>query len=84
MTVKLKILNKNKEVEREAILNEFETWILMDEDDDLEGAVDSALDALAEKAPASFASDEDGKFHGYEFEILDPTIDPDIRCRIDD
>ncbi len=77
MKIKLKVLNKNKEVEREIIIDELEktTWIDSD-DEDLEAAVDNGLDVLSENNPALFASDEDGKLHGYDFEILDPTLDP--------
>jgi len=78
MTVKVMILNKDGEVEREYIHEDFEKEnSLFDVEEDMEGAVEQALDVLAECAPAAFASEKDGKIYGYRFEIVDPNYDPD-------
>ncbi len=72
------VLNKDGEREREFIISDFEkSNSLFDVEDDIEGAVDQALDVLTESAPAAFASEKDGKFYGYGFEIIDPDYDPD-------
>ncbi len=72
------ILNREGETEREFTISDFEkSNSLSDVEEDVEGAVEQALDVLAECAPARFASEEDGKFYGYDFEIIDPDHNPD-------
>ncbi len=77
MIIKVKVFNKNKEVERESVIEEFEKISsLYDVEESLEDAVDAGLDILCEKNPAFFASEVDGKIYGYDFEVIDPSYDP--------
>lgn len=74
-TVKVMIKDSKERIERISCLSgldelyPLESW---NEDD-----VYEALDVLTENMPAFFASEKDGKIHGFDFEIID---DEDYSC----
>ncbi len=69
--VKLMILDSNNNIESVKYISQKSLSEMVYYEEWNEEEIDVALDVLSECAPAFFASEKDGKLHGYNFELIE-------------
>ncbi len=70
-SVKLMIKDSNGNIETIKYIDKDSLDEMVFYDEWNEEEIDIALDVLSECAPAFFASEKDGKLHGYDFELIE-------------